>query len=219
MLGLLPAFLSVSVALGASVPIPDNDSFYQPPLGFESSVPGTVLSNRTISSGITGASAVQLLYRTTYTNGSAGATVATILRGLLSAGNKVVAYQNPEDSVNTTCAPSYVFSNGSGSSFGSDVTNGLDNGWTLVIPDYEGFGSAFGAGRQSGYAVLDALRAAFNYAPLDVLEDATVGGYGYSGGAIATGRSFQNLGIIRRSESYFRMGSVSAANVRARTKC
>ncbi|KAF7966128.1 hypothetical protein HWV62_39964 [Athelia sp. TMB] len=187
MLNLLYTLLLTCAAVSASVPIPDDDPFYRPPAGFESSVPGTVLGNRTISSGIPGASAVQLLYRTTYTNGSAGATVATVVSGLLSLGNKLVAYSEPEDSVNTTCAPSYVFSVGNGSSFGSDITNGLDNGWTIVVSDYEGFGSAFGAGRQAGYAVLDALRAALNYAPLKVSKDATVGGYGYSGGAIATG--------------------------------
>ncbi|KAF7972353.1 hypothetical protein HWV62_18132 [Athelia sp. TMB] len=192
MLAFLYILLFAGVASSISdwdwdVPIPDNDPFYDPPFAYELSNPGSVLRDRTVSSGIIGVSAVQLLYRTTYTNGSAGATVATIFTGALSFGTRVVAFSEPEDSVNTTCAPSYLFSTGNGSAFYSDIGHGLANGWTVVIADYEGPGSAFTAGRQAGYAVLDAIRAAFNYGPLGVDSDATVGAYGYSGGAIATG--------------------------------
>lgn len=65
------------------------------------------------------------------------------------------------------------------------MTIGLSFGWTLVVSDYEGSNSAFGAGRQEGFAVLDGLRAALNYNP--ALKSAKLAGYGYSGGAIATG--------------------------------
>ncbi|KAF7975700.1 hypothetical protein HWV62_8823 [Athelia sp. TMB] len=192
MLRMLICAFFLTTGLGAAIPIPDRDPFYQPPLDFASSPPGTVFSNRNVYSGITGVSAVQLLYRTTYINGTAAATVATVLKGPSSTGSKLVAYNDFEDAVNTTCAPSYLFStNGTNTLFGpeggNEIAYGLANGWTIVVPDYEGIASAFAVGRQEGFAVLDSLRAALNYAPLGISKSARLGAYGYSGGAIATG--------------------------------
>lgn len=48
----------------ATIPIPDHDPFYQPPSGFASKAPGTVLKSRASSSGTAGISATQILYRT-----------------------------------------------------------------------------------------------------------------------------------------------------------
>ncbi|KZP05168.1 LIP-domain-containing protein [Athelia psychrophila] len=179
------------VTLGAAVLTPDNDPFYQPPAGFASSAPGTVFKNRTAPSGIAGINAVQILYRTSYINNTATATVATILTNSSATRDKLVAYDDYEDSANTACAPSYLFNTNNGNAefgpLGVEVTNGLANGWTLVIADYEGINSAFGSGRQEGYAILDGLRAALSYAPAGISQNATIGGYGYSGGAIATG--------------------------------
>lgn len=42
-------------------------------------------------------------------------------------------------------------------------TTGISDGYTLVVPDYEGFKSAFGAGHLSGHGVLDGIRAALNF--------------------------------------------------------
>lgn len=139
----------VQVTLGAAVPIPDNDPFYQPPAGFASSAPGTVFKNRTALSGISGIDAVQVLYRTRYINNTAAATVATILTNSSASGNKLVAYNDYEDAANTTCAPSYLFStNNTDADFGPlgvEVTNGLAYGWTIVIADYEGINRGHGS--------------------------------------------------------------------------
>jgi hypothetical protein len=55
----------------------------------------------------------------------------------------------------------------------------------LLTSDYEGATDDFGAGRESGYATLDAIRAAEHQ--LDLSADSTpVGAVGYSGGSIAT---------------------------------
>lgn len=192
MRSLLSAFFFIGATFGATVSIPDNDPFYKPPTGFETSAPGTVFNNRSVSSGITGVAAVQVLYRTTLVNGTAAATVATILTGPSSTGTKLVSYADPEDAVNTTCADSYLYytNTTSGSiTLGPDTTSILNNGATVVVTDYEGPNSAFSAGRQEGMALLDGIRAALNYAPAGISKDAYVGGYGYSGGAIATGKN------------------------------
>ena len=61
-------------------------------------------------------------------------------------------------------------------------------GWIVSSPDYEGPGSSFSAGRLSGHGVLDGLRAALNFgSTLGLSSGVKVAGFGYSGGAIATG--------------------------------
>jgi hypothetical protein len=58
-------------------------------------------------------------------------------------------------------------------------------GYNVVTSDYEGEDLAYGAGQQSGYETLDAIRAAEKW--LGVPEISTpVGMVGYSGGSIAT---------------------------------
>lgn len=126
----------VSTALTTTIPIPDNDPFYHPAPGFESTTPGTILANRSLPSIIPGASAAQILYRTVYSNGTATATVATIfIPSGSSITSKVVSYQEPEDAANTTCAPSYLFSTNTSSSsntLSQAVIAGIGYGWTVV---------------------------------------------------------------------------------------
>lgn len=190
---LLPFFVilaSVAAALGTSILIPDNDPFYHPPAGFESSTPGTIFNSRTLPSPIPSVSAAQVLYRTMYVNGTATATVATIFFSPNTTSSKLVSYAEPEDAANTTCAPSYLFSTNTTSNSNTllqAVQAAVGYGWTVVVPDHEGLNSAYAVGRQLGYAVLDGLRAALSYAPAGVDGDAKLGGFGYSGGAIATG--------------------------------
>ncbi|KAF7968906.1 hypothetical protein HWV62_28888 [Athelia sp. TMB] len=189
---LLLACVAWQQTLGAVIPIPDDDPFYQPPAGFETSPPGTIFKDRLSLSGMSGVTAMQILYRTTDVTTNPTATVATILVSTNSTGDKLVAFNDFEDAANTTCSPSYLFRTGQANSIfgptpGTDVSLGLEKGWTIVISDYEGFGSAFSAGHLEGHAVLDGLRAALNYKPANISKSAVLGGYGYSGGAIATG--------------------------------
>lgn len=43
------------------------------------------------------------------------------------------------------------------------ITQGISDGFTLIVPDYQGFKSAFAAGRLEGHGVLDSARAALNF--------------------------------------------------------
>ena len=63
---------------------PSEDTFYVPPVGFELTVPGTVLRSRDVELGFMGlipqgVTATQLLYRSTDLGGSAQAAVTTVL--------------------------------------------------------------------------------------------------------------------------------------------
>lgn len=186
--------------MGAAVPIPENDPFYQPPWGFESSPPGTIFKHRTSPSGMANVVAMQILYRTTDVTTNPIATVTTILKGPLSTGDKLASYTGFDSAANSTCAPSYLFytdhpSNLFGPTMGPDVSLGLANGWTIVIPDYDGPTSAVAAGRLEAHTILDGLRATLSYKPAGINKNATLGGYGYSGGAIAAG---QHETLIRK---------------------
>jgi pimeloyl-ACP methyl ester carboxylesterase len=57
-------------------------------------------------------------------------------------------------------------------------------GFIVTVPDYEGTNLDWGAGQESGYGTLDAIRATESY--LGAASSTKVGMVGYSGGAIAT---------------------------------
>src|SRR5262245_3154767 len=84
---LLTALTTMAVgtsSAAAAPPPPQNDPFYQPPSGYESTAPGTVLRSRPVSIAAFGAlpqkvQAWQLLYRTTDQKSNPQATVTTVL--------------------------------------------------------------------------------------------------------------------------------------------
>lgn len=90
LLGILLGFFTISITSILSQIVsrdvlsdPGFDQFYQPPVGFESTAPGTVLTSRTTTPAFFGwipylTEAYQLLYRSTAINGSAIAAMTTI---------------------------------------------------------------------------------------------------------------------------------------------
>jgi Secretory lipase len=190
-------------AAGAAAPLPpQSDPFYQPPSGFGSTAPGTILRIREVSAAAFGAlpqkvSAWQLLYRTTDTQGAPEATVTTVLEpdgATPSKSRPLLSYQVAEDSAAPQCAISYQLQQGAGNANIVAqaeillIDAGLEHGWAVTVPDYEGPKSAYVAGRQAGQAVLDGIRATENFpaAGLDGTRT-NVGIWGYSGGALASG--------------------------------
>lgn len=99
----------------------------------------------------------------------------------------LVAYEEAEDSDSTLKAPSYTLRGGS--SWDNALWQPmLAQGWEIVVPDFEGPNSAYGAGVLAGHGVLDGIRAAENFSATDGLEEAgtRVALWGYSGGAQAS---------------------------------
>lgn len=183
-----------AVAVAAGPALPSSDPFY----GYSGSLtgigPGSVLKTRTATFSEAGISAPisteQVLYRTTGELGQPTVTVATIVRPLLSTGPpKLVSYQMAYDGMASQCDPSYAIQGGTP----TESTNTLEqqfvlalavSGYTVVTSDYEGENSEFGAGQESGYGTLDAIRAAETL--LKAPATTPVGLIGYSGGSIAT---------------------------------
>jgi hypothetical protein len=182
---------------GAATPtLPSSDAFYtysgSTPLS--EIAPGTVLKTRSTELVVDGApapyAAQQVLYRTSGEIGQATATVATIIKPLVSIGAvKLISYQTFYDALGSECDPSYTLQGGNPSYSDAQIDatlleNYLRAGYTVVTSDYEGESLDWAAGQESGYNTLDGIRAAEQ--ALGVARSTSVGMVGYSGGAIAT---------------------------------
>lgn len=175
----------------STVARPADDPFYNGPAGWSDTAPGTVLQTRTVQLAPTATplpiQATQVLYRTTGQQGEPSATVATIIRPpAASTPPRLISYQNAYDSLTADCDPSYMLRGGGGGSLPDAViiAGYLAAGFTVVVSDYEGTNLAYGAGRQSGNATLDGIRAALH--TLGAPTGTPVGITGFSGGSIAT---------------------------------
>ena len=183
-------------ATQATLTLPSQDPFYTysgaTPLA--QIAPGTVLKKRAVSLQLEGltvpVATEQVLYRTTGERGQPTVTVTTIIMPLLSLpGPKIVAYQNAYDALGSQCDPSYTLQGGNnGDSTGqaeeAAIVAYVAAGYTVTVPDYEGENLEWGAGQESGYGTLDAIRATEGY--LGAPSSTQVGMLGYSGGSIAT---------------------------------
>ncbi|KAL7664529.1 Uncharacterized protein ABC855_g2674 [[Candida] zeylanoides] len=180
---------------------PSKDPFYTPDTGYESNPVGTILRHRKINNpfGILTKpakieSAYQVLIRSEDTFGNANAITAAIYVPKNPDPSKLLSYQVAQDSSDLDCAPSYAFQLFSNpTALNSQVEElyvqaGLNQGWYVVVPDYEGPKAAFGAGHQAGKATLNGIRGALSSGNITGIDsDAKVTLWGYSGGSIATG--------------------------------
>ena len=197
---LLP-LLAVGPATIASggLPPPSNDPFYT----YSGSKPlahipaGTVLKQRSIQVAFgttsTPIAAEQLLYRTTDQLGKPSVTVTTVIEPVAAAVQPgIVGYLSFYDGLGSQCDPSYTIRGGQPDPTTEQqaqeeellVSWYLGHGFIVTIPDFEGTGLHWMAGRESGYGTLDALRATESYLQVPA-KSTPVGLSGYSGGAVA----------------------------------
>lgn len=182
---------------------PSKDPFYQPPANYSEYKPGEVIKKRlsphklrSIYLEINVKTAWQLMYRTTDGTGNATYAVTTLIEPYNANNSRLVQYLIAQDSSLIDCPASYSFQYGA--SMLTVVAQvemyliqiALNQGWWVNTPDYEGPEAAFTAGRLSGHAVLDLLRAAIH---VGETEDVTlkkktdVVFWGYLGGSLAAG--------------------------------
>jgi hypothetical protein len=172
---------------------PYQDPFYRPPAGFEASPPGTLLGTRAVS--VTGlglpvpVDAQQFLVRSTDAKDAPTAVVGTLMVPLTpypSGPRPLVSYQPATDSLGDQCNPSYKLRAGTEGELPL-MWQALQQGWAVVVTDYQGPKNAFAAGRLEGHAVLDGIRGALALPGTGLDGAATpVGMWGYSGGGLAT---------------------------------
>lgn len=188
--------------------LPDRDPFYLPPDGFEHARPGTVLRSRDVSLAFMGLvpqklSATQLLYRTVDMDGLPDTTVTTVIVPTERDSVRpcpIVSYQCAIDAISGRCFPSYALRRGA-KAVGALaqfefllISAALAEGWAVSVPDHEGSDGIWGAPREPGYHILDGLRAALNFEPLNLSHEAPVGLWGYSGGGLATAWAAETYG-------------------------
>jgi hypothetical protein len=192
----------VSVARGALAasppPLPSDDPFYSysGAVPLQNIPPGAVLKRRSVHLALgttsTPLAAEQLLYRTTDQLGGPAVTVTTVIEPVaVPPLRKIVEYLSFYDGLGARCDPSYTLQGGQPDATTEQqaqeeellVTWYLSQGFSVTIPDFEGTGLHWMAGRESGYGALDALRASESY--LQAPANTPIGLSGYSGGAVA----------------------------------
>jgi hypothetical protein len=197
-LAVLLACVVVEHTAVAAPPLPPHDPFYSyagtKPL--KDFAPGAVLKQRAIQvmfgSTSTHLGAEQLLYRTTDQLGDPTVTVTTVIEPPAAAiVPRIVGYLSFYDGLGAQCDPSYTIRGGQPDAMTEQQSEEeellvmfyLDHGFAVTIPDFEGEGLHWMAGRESGYGTLDALRATETY--IRVPTSTPIGLSGYSGGAVA----------------------------------
>jgi hypothetical protein len=186
---------------GSSTAEPYDDPFYRPPAGFESSAPGTVFASRPVAVNGLGlpvpADSQQFLVRSTDAKGRPTAVVGTLMvpKAPYTGGTRpLVSYQPATDSLGDQCNPSYKLRTGTEAELPL-MMQALQNGWAVVVTDYQGPRNAFAAARMEGHAVLDGIRGALALPGTGLSGPQTpVGLWGYSGGGLASSWAAQLQG-------------------------
>ncbi|MFE6857586.1 lipase family protein [Nocardia sp. NPDC057668] len=196
--------VAVQPAPAFAVPPELDPGFHDPPAALVASkAPGEVIAARQVNVANAGViplnvDAWQVSFRSNNTRGEAIPAVATVIKPRGSAPDRLVSVQVAEDSLAAYCAPSYAVQQWSAAAAVGQIVAPLEfviaqaavqQGWAIVIPDYQGPDSAFGAGPLAGRITLDGIRAAKDFGPMRLAPDTRIGLYGYSGGAIATGHA------------------------------
>lgn len=200
--GLLTAVVAAGVVVGLpaieaagaqTVSPPKEDPFYQPPAGYESLAPGTLLRSRDVT--VTGLGipvpvrSWQTLARSTDATGRPATVASTLmvpLQPYFGGKRPLLSYQTAIDSLGDQCNPSYTLRTGTEKELPL-IALGLLRGWAVVVSDYQGPRDAYGAGPMEGHGVLDGIRAVEQLSGTGLSGVGTpVGLLGYSGGGLAT---------------------------------
>ncbi|MEV2223259.1 lipase family protein [Nocardia vinacea] len=189
----------------AAVPVPQQDSFYQPPEGFEAHEVGTILRSREVHLAVLtvlplSVRSWQLLYRSTDLFGQPTAAVSTVILPAGADPNRsrpLVSLQFYYDSASIGCSPSFVLQQGAGLPGVEGIHSQseliaiaalISQGWAISVPDYEGLDGHLAVAEEPGYMPLDGIRAAERFEPLGLDGANTpVALWGYSGGGMGSG--------------------------------
>ena len=194
---LVVASMTAAPSGASSGPVPPNlDPFYT--YSGPTEAHGTVLDSRNVDLALgtvasTPVKAEQILYSSTDQLGDPSVTVTTVLVPTpVPVAPHIVEYLSFYDGLSPLCDPSYTLAGGNpGSSTYEQeaeeeellISWYLSQGDIVTVPDFEGEGLHWMAGRESGQAALDAVSATESV--LGLAPTTKVGLSGYSGGAVA----------------------------------
>ena len=204
---MLPLVGVIPAHAGSPAVVPAKDPFYRytGSRSLSSFRAGSILKQRTVQLALgagngTSVRADQLLYRTTGQRGEPTVTVTTVLRSLMARVlPRIVGYLSFYDGLSSQCDPSYTLRGGEA---GDDAIHQqaqeeellllwyLAQGNVVTVPDFEGTGLHWMAGRESGYGTLDAIKATESFLGLGARTK--IGLSGYSGGSVAANWAFES---------------------------
>ncbi|WP_371829915.1 lipase family protein [Rhodococcoides trifolii] len=185
--------LSVPATAGASaVPVaPLPDPFYSAPADIANFAPGDVVRSRPMPNppNFFGVTTWQLAFRSTNSLGNPIVAVTTVFAPIGKAPDgPLLSYQQIVNALGLKCAPSQALYSTDPDVVIRDAAalNAVfTRGWTVAMPDHLGPNSAYGAAKLGGTIVLDGIRAAQRFDPLQV-RNSPVAIAGYSGGGMAS---------------------------------
>ena len=158
----LVAALVVAPGTARAVTPPGQAPFYTAPGNLAAYTNGAVLRQRSVTVNVVGipfpVRSWQLMYRSTDAHGTPAADVTTVMVPLIPylGVRPLLSYQTAEDSLGSSCAPSYSLRGGLDNIVGTAemalIAGALTNGWAVTVPGYEGLQSEYGAGAQAGHA-------------------------------------------------------------------
>jgi hypothetical protein len=204
--GALAVVIAVILLAACDPPFPGDDAFYQPPSPLPAGAPGDVIRSRPATytldpiakAPVAGVTSTQILYRSTDALGQPMAVSGTVLvptapwAGL--GPRPMVTYGVGTRGLGDDCAPSYTLTQGADYE-GFFIKALLDQGWAVVVSDYQGLGTpgvhTYMVGPAQGRAVLDAARAAQRLPGTGLSTSSPVGIMGYSQGGSSAGWAAQ----------------------------
>src|SRR3569833_614454 len=155
--------------------LPSQDEWYNPPSGWESTAPGTPLRVRPHAYKVVPtfnySDVVQILFRSTDSHEKPIVAATTLFipwshapcmnntkysNDTSHCSSKLISYQHPYDTACFDASPSWALQNGDR---WGELTLGLNRGWFMAVPDYEGPRASFGANIVAGHVILDSVRA------------------------------------------------------------
>ncbi|KAH8431364.1 uncharacterized protein LDX57_009022 [Aspergillus melleus] len=193
---------SITSLTHASPTRPSEDPFYSFPKDFQTKPPGTILDHRPLPHPLKDPipsfyeKAYQIIYRTTDSHDRPTVSLATLLIPPNALSSQILVYFPVQNSACIDCSPSYILADGVPLPGLSDrviatvhtlvIAGALNQGFIVLVPDYEGFNAAFMANRRGAFAGLDGLRAALASSYFTVVDPSAVAVLmGYSGASPA----------------------------------
>ncbi len=198
-LSLFVSFLLASLFLGAcsSTPLesrstktpgaakaPVSDAFYTPPTTLPVTEPGSIIWSQLLSDPPKNANAWRVLYVTTGINNTPVAASALLYAPRDNKKHRVVVWAHGTTGIADTCAPSQQDNPDENIPYFEDYIN---EGYAVVAPDYEGLGTPgthpYLVGSSEGRSVLDALRMAQSFDPINSVAGGVIVGHSQGGHA------------------------------------
>ncbi|HMS25144.1 MAG TPA: alpha/beta fold hydrolase [Acidimicrobiia bacterium] len=167
-----------------AVKAPASDAFYTPPSTLPVTEPGSIIWSQLLSDSPKNVNAWRVLYVTTGINNTPVATSALLYAPRDNKKHRIIAWAHGTTGIADICAPSREDNPDENIPYFKDY---IDKGYAIVAPDYEGLGTPgthpYLVGSSEGRSILDALRMAQSFDPINPVTGGVVVGHSQGGHA------------------------------------